>query len=100
MQQSKVKGLQLEKDFKEIFIIDPTTTGESKKNVFEKIMNKYAYKPEEVLVIGDDPESEIKAANELGIDSVLYDRENSFPEARATFIISDYLQLVKALGQR
>ncbi|XHR97354.1 HAD hydrolase-like protein [Mucilaginibacter sp. UC70_90] len=49
------------------------------------ILEKYDYKPEDVLVIGDDPESEIKAASELGIDTFLYDPENEHPNARVTY---------------
>jgi putative hydrolase of the HAD superfamily len=97
MQESKVTALGLEKDFKEIFIIDPTTSSDSKKDIFRKILAKYGYTPEEVLIIGDDPDSEIKAANELRIDSVLYDKANAFPNANATYRISDYQQLMAVL---
>jgi|GEM_PF-4442026 len=40
---------------------------------------------EEVLVIGDDPDSEIKAAFELGIEAFLYDPHNKHPSAEATY---------------
>jgi putative hydrolase of the HAD superfamily len=61
------------------------------------IMNKYHYAPHEVLVIGDDPDSEIRAANELGIDTVLYDRTNTYPHADATYRITDYHALNNAI---
>jgi len=93
MQASKVKALGLDTDFKGIFIIDPTRTSESKKDVFEKIMQCHGYSAGETIIIGDDPDSEIKAANELGVDSVLYDKLNVFPDAKATHKISDYQQL-------
>jgi putative hydrolase of the HAD superfamily len=32
-----------------------------------------------VLIIGDDPQSEIKAAQDFGIEAVLYDRDNLYP---------------------
>jgi len=61
MQQSKVKMLRLENDFIDISINDPEKTEDTKKEIFEEILQKYNYAPNEVLVIGDDPDSEIKA---------------------------------------
>jgi putative hydrolase of the HAD superfamily len=37
------------------------------------------------LVIGDDPESEIKAAKALGIDTFLFDPDNKYPDAAVTY---------------
>lgn len=62
MQNSKIKHLDLEKDFEKIFIIDPSLTTLTKKDIFEKIFADYGYSAEEVLVVGDDINSEIKAA--------------------------------------
>jgi putative hydrolase of the HAD superfamily len=85
LQQSKIKGLKLENDFKEFFVVDPETSSKTKKDIFTEIMSKYQYKLEDVLVVGDDPESEIDAATELGIDTFLLDRENRYPDAQATY---------------
>ena len=41
------------------------------------------------MVIGDDPESEIKAAIELGIDTFLFDPENKHPAATVTHRAGD-----------
>lgn len=93
MQQSKVRQLGIESDFKEIHIIDPTTTQQTKKDVFARIMEKYKYSPQQMVIIGDDPGSEIKAANELQMDSVLYDKNNLYPHSTATYTITDFKKL-------
>lgn len=62
LQSSKVKMLGLATDFKQVYIVDPDTTDKTKKDIFKEILRKYNYKPDEVLVIGDDPESEISEA--------------------------------------
>ncbi|WP_207496527.1 HAD family hydrolase [Aridibaculum aurantiacum] len=93
MQQSKVKALELEKDFKEIFIIDPMVNDKQKKDIFQEIVDKYKYNKSEVLVIGDDLDSEIKGATELGIDTVYYDKNKQQPGAEATYIISNFDEL-------
>lgn len=68
MQMSKVDGMKLNSFFKEIYIVDFMHSNKTKKDVFQEIMKKYHYSPAEILVVGDDLHSEIKAAIELGID--------------------------------
>jgi len=85
LQWSKVKRLGIEGDFDEIDIVDPDLSTRTKKDVFAALLLKYDYKPEDVLVIGDDPESEIKAAAELGIDTFLFDPEGRHAEAIVTY---------------
>ena len=77
LQNSKIDRLNIREDFEEIYIIDPSLTSLSQRDIFKKILIKHKFKIDEVLVVGDDLNSEIKAAKSLGIDSVLYDyREN------------------------
>jgi putative hydrolase of the HAD superfamily len=85
LQWSKVRMLDIEGDFEAIHIVDPELSPLTKKDIFASILEKYNFKPEDVLIIGDDPESEIKAANELGIDTFLYDSENKHSDAEATY---------------
>lgn len=84
LQWSKVEKMGLEKDFEEIHIVDPERSSLTKKDVFEDIMKRHGYKSEDLLVIGDDPLSEIKAAFELGIDTFLFDPEGRHPDAKVT----------------
>lgn len=85
LQWSKVRMLDIEGDFKAIHIVDPELYPLTKRDIFASILEKYNYQPQDVLVIGDDPESEIKAASELGIDTFLYDPENKHPDANVTY---------------
>jgi putative hydrolase of the HAD superfamily len=72
LQESKIHQLGLIDDFDSISIIDPSSSNLTKRDIFEKILIDNNYQVEEVLVIGDDLNSEIKAAKDLGIESVLY----------------------------
>jgi putative hydrolase of the HAD superfamily len=85
LQWSKVKMLGIESDFKAIHIVDPEVNQQTKKDVFAQIMITHNYTPGNLLVIGDDPGSEIKAARALGIDTFLYDPENKYPDAQVTY---------------
>jgi putative hydrolase of the HAD superfamily len=98
LQESKIRGMGIEADFKQVFVVDPDTSDKTKKDIFAHIMQQHGYQPAQVLVIGDDPESEIKAARDLGLDTVLYDREHRHPNAVATFTISDFRELSALLN--
>ena len=91
MQRSKIRQMGIADDFKEIHVVDPTKT--SKQEVFKGILERYNYRPDEVLVVGDDPESEIAAANALGIPTVLYDKHNEMDASSATYRISHFKDL-------
>ncbi len=84
LQMSKVRMLGIEADFKQIHIVDPEINADTKKDVFKKIMQEYGYLPDELLIIGDDPNSEIKAAKELGIDTFLFDPTDKHPDVIVT----------------
>jgi len=84
LQWSKIRLLGIEADFKAIYIVDPQVSSETKKDIFAMIMSNNNYRPEELLIIGDDPESEIKAAGSLGIDTFLFDPEDRHTDAVVT----------------
>ena len=48
---------------------------------------------DELLAVGDDPESEIKAAMELGIKTYLYDPESRFKTGKVTYHEQNYNKL-------
>jgi len=85
LQWSKIKLLDIENDFVEIHIVDPEISQLTKKDVFADIMNRHFYTIDEMLVVGDDPESEIKAATELGIETFLFDPANKHLGVDATY---------------
>lgn len=84
LQNSKIEQLGIKGDFKEIIIVDPDLSKQTKKDVMADIMARYGYQPEELFVIGDDPDSEIKAALSLGIDTFLFDPGDTYPDAPTT----------------
>jgi putative hydrolase of the HAD superfamily len=93
LQYSKIRGMGIEEDFEEIHVIDPQTSKRTKKDIFADILQRKHYSPSDVLVVGDDPESEIKAAKELGIDTVLFDRYGNFPSTITSYRVSNFKEL-------
>ena len=87
--------MQLQTDFREIHIIDPSTTDKVKKDLFTDIISRHHYNKADVLIVGDDLNSEIKAAKELGVDAVLYDKLNMYKEEKSVTRITDFAELIK-----
>jgi putative hydrolase of the HAD superfamily len=96
LQESKVRGMNLQNDFTEIRIVDPMTSSTTKKDVFLDLIVKYKMPKEKVLVVGDDPNSELKAARDIGVDAVLYDKLQLHPGSEYPRI-EDYEELAKHL---
>ena len=93
LQQSKIDGMNIAQDFKEIHIIDPAASAKTKKDIFTEIIQRNNYTVDEVLVIGDDLHSEIKAAQELGIDAIVYDKYDLYTNDIAFPKINNFSQL-------
>ena len=93
LQDSKIDGMNIRADFKEIDIVDPMTSTRTKKDVFANILKNHQYNNTDLLVVGDDMHSEIKAAQELGIDVVLYDKFNIYQGQTSVPKISNFQQL-------
>jgi putative hydrolase of the HAD superfamily len=71
LQESKIKALGFEPLFKGIFIDavdEPERKG--KHGIFQSILDTEGLRPEEVIVVGDNPDSEIEVGNRLGITTV------------------------------
>lgn len=96
-QTSKVKMLGIADDFEEVHVVDVSTT--NKKEAFKLLINKYDLNTDDILIIGDDAESEIKFGLELGITTFLLDPENLHPNAESTFRGTDLSGLHAAAGQ-
>lgn len=97
MQNSKINLLGVKKDFTKTYVVDPTKSDSTKKDIFEQIMIENKLQPDEMMVIGDDPDSEIKAAEALGIETVLYHKLELAENPHADHIIKDFRELVSIL---
>ena len=71
LQESKIDALGIRAVFDEVHVhaIDEAHP-RGKKETFEEILSRHGWRPEEVLVVGDNAESEIAAGNELGMKTV------------------------------
>jgi HAD superfamily hydrolase (TIGR01549 family) len=71
LQESKIRALGVKDWFAGVYIdaIDePDRKG--KKQIFAEILDRHGLRPEDVLVVGDNADSEIEAGNQLGIETL------------------------------
>ncbi len=71
-QNSKIAKLGIRTLFDQIIIdeMDDPSVRKKKKRIFEEILEENNFKKEEVLVVGDNPRSELRAAKDLGIKAI------------------------------
>lgn len=98
LQESKIKALGITHLFTEIHIdaIDESRPI-GKLQAFEAIMQTHRLIPQEVLVVGDNPDSEIAAGNKLGITSIQILRPGVPPSPAATQQIRTLAELSRFL---
>ncbi|WP_231426539.1 MULTISPECIES: HAD family hydrolase [Pedobacter] len=96
-QKSKVKMLGIADDFEEVCVVDVAVS--NKKQAFIELIEKYDFNKNDILIIGDDAESEIKFGLELGIETYLLDPENIHPNAESSYREKDLSRLHEAAGQ-
>ncbi len=64
----------LEKYFDKIYVSCETGLLKSNPESFKKVLEAFSIAPEEALMIGDSPESDVKGAQAAGIPALLVDR--------------------------
>lgn len=82
-QKTKLNMLDIADDFDAVYVVDIAKS--TKKDTFVNIMTNYGLKPEDILIIGDDADSEIRYGMELGIETFLYDPELKYATAQTTY---------------
>jgi FMN phosphatase YigB (HAD superfamily) len=94
LQESKVKALQIGDLFRgiEIDAIDEADR-KGKQGIFESMLKAENLRPEEVIVVGDNPDSEIEAGNRLGMKTVQILRPGVPHAENATYQIRTFDEL-------
>ncbi|HEK21529.1 MULTISPECIES: HAD family hydrolase [unclassified Mucilaginibacter] len=99
LQNSKIEKLGIKAHFKKVYIVDPEVSKINKGDIFQQIMLENGYNARDLLVIGDDPQSEIKFARELGIDTYLFDPEQKFSDVDVTHRSASYTNVADIINQ-
>jgi FMN phosphatase YigB (HAD superfamily) len=94
LQESKVKALGIAHLLAELHIDAIDRPGpKGKLHAFQSILQNHQLAPKEVLVVGDNPESEIAAGNQLGMATIQILRPGVPPSPAATHQIHSLHEL-------
>ena len=95
-QETKIEKLDIADLFDEIIIdeLDYTKKRKGKKKIFGELLKKNEWKEDEVLVVGDNPISELGAAKSLGISTVQTLRPTIVKWDEADYHICSFSELI------
>lgn len=99
LQDSKIRGLGIAAQFREIFIdaIDePRRLG--KAALFQHILVRSDLKPADVIVVGDNPDSELAAARQVGLRAVQMLRPGVARSEANAECVADLRELIRWLA--
>lgn len=94
LQESKVRALGIESWFDAIVVDavdEPVRRG--KERIFLDLMREFCLEPADVLIVGDNPESELAAAAHLGLRSAQIIRPDVTPAHGVTVHLRDLAEL-------
>jgi putative hydrolase of the HAD superfamily len=99
LQESKIEALGLNR-LATVYIdaIDDSVR-KGKQRIFEEIIERHQFQPKAVLVVGDNPESEIEAGNRLGMPTVQILRPGVARGTNATHYIRELAELRRLLEE-
>ena len=98
-QETKIEKLGIANLFDEVIIdaLDYREKRKGKRRIFEELLVKNGWSKDEVLVVGDNPRSELGAAKSLGIKTVQTLRPTIEKWPEADYHISSFSELVNII---
>ena len=98
LQNAKIRDLGIEEKFSEIYIddiLDPKRI--HKKGIFKNILIERKINPKLIYVIGDNPNSELKAGFELKLNTIQVSKFGQEKSEYAKYCITDFNELITIL---
>lgn len=94
LQLAKISALGIENAFEEIIIDEIDTLNRvHKKGIFIEALKTNKISPKDIIVIGDNPNSELKAGYELGVTTVQVARYGQRKSDYANFYVNNFQAL-------
>ena len=100
---TRLVGMKLHHFFDFIIAFEETSKKKPHELPFKLALSKLKLKPEEIMMIGDDPRRDIAGANKFGMITVLakygqiFKIDKKKPEQKPNFIINDIQEILKIL---
>jgi len=91
-QMDNIKALDIEKYFDVILVSEWEGIKKPNPQIFMNALEKLNVEPSESVFIGDHPENDVKAGQNVGMKGILK-KDNQWTDIEADAIIDDYLEL-------
>ncbi len=100
LQKAKIKALNIETHFEEIHIDDPfQKPRNNKRSIFQGLLATRQLAAHSVWIIGDNPDSEIKAGKDLGMNTIQrLKKKDQIPSPLSDFSIHSFAELAAILN--
>ncbi len=95
LQNAKIEALQIQNDFKKIIINDRLIETKTKVDIFKELLDEHNLVPENTVVIGDNPNPEIHAGNQLNLKTIQILRKGIAKGNNADFYIRSFEELAE-----
>lgn len=89
LQYAKINALGIPHYFKEIIIDNPMSRDPGKGPIFQKLLRRWNHEAKHIMVVGDNPEAEIKAGVQLGFFTVQKLKQGMDRAEMADWVIND-----------
>ncbi|MEL7248677.1 MAG: HAD family hydrolase [Bacteroidota bacterium] len=94
LQVAKIKALGIRADFMGVFIDDPRLKPRRyKRTIFKQILSDMRLHPSQTWVIGDNPDSELKAGKEMGMNTIQRRSPSKESSSYADYEIDSFAEL-------
>ena len=91
-----LEAIGVEKYFKNNYSAEDFEESKPSTNNLKKIMKKEGFEIENTILIGNSIEKDIIPPHKLGIEAILFDPYNKYPETReADYVIKDLVEIVR-----
>jgi len=97
VQFTKLKNSKLDKYFNIVITSEAAGCKKPEPGIFEFALKKAGAKPEESLMIGDDPEVDVKGAENAGIDGIFFNPKKLNLNGSVKYQIADLIELKSIL---
>ncbi|GIN84706.1 haloacid dehalogenase [Heyndrickxia sporothermodurans] len=97
-QMNNVIALGIEKYFDNIFISEWEGVKKPNPQIFERAMHKLNVQANECVFIGDHPEYDIKAAQNIGMRTI-WKKDNFYENVEADYVVNDLIDIVAIINE-
>lgn len=102
LQRMKLRGASLETGFSAIAVSGEVGIGKPQRGIFDWICAQMAVRPQDCVMVGDNPERDVAGAIQAGMASVFVERGHKPADPRypATLNVSNLLEMLPWLEQQ